>query len=691
MTTFVLNETAQHALRSVNELSTLKEYGLKGLNMVTVRPDNSIGLTDEQYIYSLDTSKLAGNIPLNRIEMKARIRVTATGPISAQDQAYDGTAPFMIEDTATRNASNYLMSAANGGLDSFVCNKMFSNISLSDKQVQFVQESRDPSKVEILSRLYQEENLKQSGIYLDDTYGGYDNKAAGQFELQSLYDPVGGQVHYARGCDPDSIMDRNRFWKQNTNNQYIRLRSNAFYTGANGTGTLVPSEAVMTEPYFSLNKNNSSFFQASGTAASQVIEYDVVEDLCHDILVTKYQKNPVHAGIPATDIVFTFTKSTLINSLYKTSNTAITNIKVEIVDLELKVLTFNFGILDIPDNRPYYIPFFSEVVNQETLNLSTVDQVIDRQTQTRQYNSVPEYVAIWCQEPSSSAGTLQNRSSNFNPAKVTSLKLQIDNDIQTPLYNLSIDELKFRTLTNMADAGWNVDSLLRNMPLNTSGLQAWFAANGGVSGAAAYTAANKILGRSAITANRSLLDGFFLLKVDKDIRLPPNLCVGLDVKINFTWTVSFDTLSNGAYMNGNTNCIFYSYAFFPSVYKVSAEKGLLEASKSIMTPDAMKMLAAESNSVIRSDKLANSHKYSSTNPILIGSGFGQIVDLAKKHFPLARKIVHGVSGLAADIADEFEGDIASAIAKGARTVKAATKKTSSNKKPGRKTKMLRLM
>jgi len=690
MSTFVLNETAQHALRSVNDLSELKEYGLKGLNMVKVRPDNSIGLTDERYIFSLDSSKLAGNIPLNRIEMKARIRVTANGPISNAGQAYDATAPFMIEDSAGRNDGNYLMSAANGGLDSFVCNKMFSNIDLSDKQVQFVQESRDPSKVDIMSRLYQEENLKQSGIYLEDTYGGYDQKVGGQYELQSLYNPTSAQAQYARACDPDSIMDRNRFWKQNTNNQYIRVRSNTFYADTSGKGAIVPAVAIMTEPYRSLNKNVSSFYQASAPALSQVIDYDVVEDLCHDILVTKYQKEPVHAGIPATDIVFTFTKSTLINSLYKTSNTDITSIKVEIVDLELKVLTFNFGILDIPVNKPYYIPFFSEIVNQETLNLSTVDQVIDRQTQTRQYNSVPEYIAIWCQEPSSSAGILQNRSSNFTPAKVIELKLQIDNDIQTPLYNLSLDELKFRTLTNMADAGWNVDAILRKMPLNASGLQDWFGANGGVSGGAAYTAANQIVGRSAITSNRSLLDGFFLLKVDKDIRLPANLAVGLDVKINFTWTVSFDTLSNSSYMNGNTNCVFYSYAFFPSVYKVSAEKGLLKAVKTTMSPAEMKILADGTNSIIKTANLPNYHMYRSTNPILIGSGFGQIVDIAKKNFPLARKIVHGVSGLAADIADEFEGDIASAISKGARAVKAATRK-SSNKKSGRKPKMLRLM
>lgn len=679
----MLNETMQHALRSVNSLDEVKQYGLKGLNMVTVRPDNSINSSDSQFIFTLDSSKLSGNIPLNRIEMEAQIRVTATGSIKANgSQGYQGAPLYGIGPA--KEGRPYLMSASSGGLDSFVLNKMFSNVTLSDKQVQFVQESRDPQKIEILSRFFEQENLEQSGIYLEDTYGGFDLKAGGSTELLSIVDPANARQEFLRGCDADSVLDRNRFWKQNTNNQYINLvdGSNKFFNG-----TTLVADGALVEPYVSLNKDGKAYFFSSGTATSQVQDFIVKEDLCHDILVTKYQKKPIHAGIPTTDMVFTFTKSTLIDTLYKISDTSfITDIKVEIIDLKLKVLTFNYGLLSaIPVDRPYYIPFFSEQVNQETIILSGTFPTNDRQTQTRQYNSVPQYIAIWCQEPSSTSGTNSNLTNSITPAKVTRLSLQIDNDVQTPLYNLSIEELKFRTLTNLADCDWNVNAMLRNMPQETVGSQAWFP-TGTVPN---FATLNQLVGRCAITADRSFLDGFFLLKLDKDIRLPANLCVGMDTKISFTWTPSFDTLSNEPYMNGATTAIFYTYAFFPSMYKVSAEKGLLKAQKLVIGSGEFEDMINNTNAMIRGPSYSNSHSFNSQNPILIGSGFGQIWEQAQRHMPMAKRVIHHASKIASEIADKFDGPVAKNVKEVAKVIADLTKAESKAKKAGRKAKMLR--
>ena len=251
MSAFMLNETMQHALRSVNSLDEVKQYGLKGLNMVTVRPDNSINSSDSQFVFTLDSSKLSGNIPINRIEMEATLKVTANGAIGITAQGYGGTAPFGIN--AVKTDRPYLMSASNGGLDSFVLNKMWSNVTLSDKQVQFVQESRDLMKVELLSRFFEEENLKQSGIYLEDTYGSFTQKMGGQAEMLSVVDPTAAKQEFLRGCGIDSILDRNRFWKQNTNTQYINVISNSFYPNSDGQGTVIPN-GTLSEPFVSLNK-----------------------------------------------------------------------------------------------------------------------------------------------------------------------------------------------------------------------------------------------------------------------------------------------------------------------------------------------------------------------------------------------------------------------------------------------------
>ena len=234
--TFALGEVEQQALRGIRDLSMAKEYGLRGLNIIRIEPDGVSNPGDAQLTFSIDSSKLSGNIMINRIQCEVEYTVIATGSLVQPAATHDGNG--FATNLGTTNIG-YLMSPSNGAMDALCVNKSFSSIELSNKQVQLVQDSRNPEKVDILSRLLSAENLDQAGVYLDNTYGSITEKAGGAYELGSVFNPTLGQSVYGQGCGPEEILEDNLFWKRNTNQQYIKKKSNAFFTGAEGTGTAV--------------------------------------------------------------------------------------------------------------------------------------------------------------------------------------------------------------------------------------------------------------------------------------------------------------------------------------------------------------------------------------------------------------------------------------------------------------------
>ena len=68
--TFRLTEMELRTLRSMNSIHQVHEYGLRNMNIVRVRPDGTLTAGDATITFTLDSSNLAGNIPLNRLEME---------------------------------------------------------------------------------------------------------------------------------------------------------------------------------------------------------------------------------------------------------------------------------------------------------------------------------------------------------------------------------------------------------------------------------------------------------------------------------------------------------------------------------------------------------------------------------------------------------------------------------------------
>ena len=668
---FLLGSIEQQALRSLKTLHQVNEYGLRGLNIIRIEADGVVNPNDAQLTFTIDSSKLAGNIMLNRVQCEVEFQVITTG---AMNPGY-----YAAGAGWNNNLGNvgYLQSPSNGAMDALCVNKAFSSLELSNKQVQLVQDSRTPEKIDVLSRLLSAKNLEESGVFLDNVYGSITEKAGGQWELNSFTDSATVSAEYARACSAEDILERNLFWKRNTNDQYIKKKSNVFKDN-NG---IVVAPAPLPFPWTQFTDGSAfryDWISASVPAgSSQTTVYTVKEDLLHDIFVSQYQENPVYMGFPTTDLVLTFTKSNVLNSLYKTSNASITGIEVKILSMKLNILTYNYGLIDVPI-KDYYIPFYSETVHQQIIQLSTttLSENENKIMQTRQYNSVPQYFIIYSQEPTSSSGTHPNRQNSLKPTKINKLRLQIDNETDGPLFNMNMDEIRHRTLTNLYDDPQTVDAVFRHLVKTATNLATNVATFNATKN---WTNGNLLSSRSAFAQNRSFLDGLVVLKCGKDIRLPSDVCVGQDRKISFTFTIDFDLVSNPSTpVDPGTNlasCSFYQQAYFPSMYKFSPTQGLLKAERFVVSDGEFRNLVEATNNKVKNSGHSNNVVFTSQHPLMVGSAFGNLYDWARSKVPMAKAI----ADISSKVADQFDSDLA-------RKISHASKKLSSlvgNGKKGR--------
>jgi len=675
MSHFLLGEIEHQALRSQKQLHEVNQYGLRAQNIIRISADGVVNPNDSQLTFTCDSSRLSGNIPLNKVQMQIEYEVVATGPMN----------PVITANNNGFNNANwaqgYLTSVSNGGLDALVGNKSFSSVEISNKTVQLVQDSRTPEKIDILSRLLSAENLRESGIYLDNVYGSMDQKAGGKYELTTMTMPDVGWDTYLQGCNATDILERNTFWKRNTNQKYITKKPSVFKNAAGAVIPSVPFPAVPSNaspyPYaltqFVDGKDNQTntvpvpwydFISVAAPATStQTTRFTVKEDLLHDIFVSDYQSNPVYQGLPTSDLVFKFTKSNVLNSLYKTSNKDITNISVKIVGMQLNIFTFNYGILDIPI-KDYHIPFFSETVHQENIQLSINDKEANRNKvlQTRQYNSVPQYLIIYNLEPTPSNGILPNLENALKPTRIEELRLQIDNETDGPLYNMNMDEIRRKTAKNLDDDEETIKAIFRHEiqnNANTKLLADRFYTELQTGIPNAWKAVNLAATPSGTSANRSFLDGVIVLKCGEDIRLPSDVCVGQDRKISFTFTISFAPVSNkNASYDAGTGLAttqFYQHAFFPSMYKFSPEKGLLTAERFLLRDDEFKNLVQNTNSMIRGSNYKHNVIFQSQRPLMVGSSFGNLLKEARSKMPMLKHIADAVSS-GADMLGNFTGN-----------------------------------
>lgn len=726
--TFRLTEMEQRTLRSMNSLHQVHEYGLRNMNVVRIRPDGAIQGGDQTITFTLDSSNLAGNIPLNRIEAEVEYEITATGDISNLIltnpwQAVGTANDSSVINSVVGNSAGYLMSPSNGAMDSLCVNKSFSSIEISNGQVQLAKDSRTAEKIEILSRMLSQENLREAGVYADDNYGENIFKAGGGYELASLVDPRARSAQWARGCSPDEILGQNLFYKRNTNQQYIKQQASEFYTSA-GTKFDKLAQNALPFPWSTLNRSADGSLvgyewvdsASAGVGASpwvgakQVQKVTVKEELLHDIFASKYQSRPTYYGMPTSQLVLTFNLNPQINSLYKSSNVRsnagnqtagnrgnITDIQVKIVNMTLNVLTYNHGLLAIVP-QPYYVPFYSEKTEVQTVPLRTDVAQSNYTMNTIRYNSMPEYLLFYVQEPTRQTSTWTNSQMALSTNNVSGVRLTIDNDIGGALYSMKIDELKQRTLTNLDDDFANVWALFRkgqNMCTNlrTDAVQPL-----------TWAGVNK-LSEPSFREGRAYLEGLWVLKIGKDIRIPANMMAGLNEKVSFTFQYDFNKVDNLSVASANNivQCQVHTTAFFPSFYKFSPSEGLLRADKIVVSPAEFDAMVRGTNAKIVSGQGARTNDvyYSHDSPLLIGSGFYgglNLIEVAKKALPWARTALSGLRSLATvtrDITADIDHDVARAVHKGSKFITDAfdmvdPPKRKASKKAGRPKKIRRM-
>lgn len=675
--TFQLSEMEQRTLQSMNSISQVHEYGLRNMNVARIRPDGTLSPNDQTITFTLDSSNLAGNIPLNRIEAEVDFKVTVTGNLTPAAITYNATPTDGWITSPLANAHGYLMSLSNGAMDSLCVNKAFSSIEISNGQVSLAKDSRDSQRIEILSRMLSQENLREAGVYPENYYGTMDNKEGGQYELIPLRNYIGAPLMWARGCDPDKTVQENLFYKRNTNGQYIVSASDSTFLTSAGAPIASAANPFPWDVVASGNPVGKVYeWVTNGTfsGATQTRTFKVREELLHDILASKYQVRPMYNGLPTSQLVFTFTVSSLLDSLYKTSSTKITNVQVQITDMKLNVLTYNHGLLAI-EPKTYFVPFYSEKSDNQAVVLRDNAATTNITLNTLRYNSMPEYVVFWCSEPSRVTGTNLNKQLPLTTNKITDIQLSIDNDIGGALYSMTIDELKHRTLTNLDWDSANVESLFRSHINMCQGIGA---------NAASFEAArgwgdlNGLELAQRSNNGRAYLEGLYVLKIGKDIRIPANMNAGVHEKVSFTWKINFSQTSN-PYVQASNNqvqCQVYTIAYFPAYYKFSHTEGLLRADTILMSTNEFDEMVKRTNSMIRSSQNSRENKqyYSHDQPMLMGSGFYgglNIIDTARAALPFARKALEGirsVARVARDFTADIDHDVARAIHKGSKFV-----------------------
>lgn len=683
---FKLNEVEQRALNSMTDLSQIHEYGLKNLNVVRLNPAIPYTEGDTEISFDLSASKLAGNVPLNRVQMVVDYEVVATGDwkqnyeyVTPTDPPTLADFPLGLIDGNVENEAGtpYLFSVTNSGLDSLVVNKSFSAVQIAFGSVNMQKESRTAERLDILSRLLSQNNLIEAGLYPDNNYGTYLDKAGGNLEIVSLLDPqYHGKYTFAYGCGFEKSFET-IFAKRNLNNQYIQRLKYIEAVGTNDSGhaqfshdggsTWHNSDPNPTNPltlfmagresYFNINMYRSDpanspvgtidyiydvipagqFPNPSYSGLLQRQKFRVYEDLLHDVFTSKYMSTTQYRALPTPNMTFTFSISPNLNQLFKTSNPQISNVAVTIKQMSLNILTFNFGALDIVP-RPYFVPYYTEKQDQQAVVISTYVKGGNPPINPIQYNQMPTYLLFYCQEPiqtlTSVAGHVSgasniNEAQNLNLTEIQTIELTINNDGGSALYKMNKDELRQRTLSNLNDSPENVKALFRrdinqcsNLVenyLNESG-NAW---NGSV--------VENLTSGPNLRPPKSYLDGMYLLKIGKDIRISKEMMSGLNVPSVFKFNAVFSNVMN-YFASSQPNpsnpdpkvdiiCNFTTVAFFPAYYQISPTEGLLKTQNLVTSEQQMLEMLNATNEAIMSGKPTNDFEYNHINPLMIGSGW----------------------------------------------------------------------
>lgn len=659
MKSFKLSEIQEKSIRQQNEIKNVVEYDWKNLNVLRLKPSKTYQVGDSDIQFQLDTTRLANNYPLNRIKMKAQVRVTCTAAPGRQFDipGYDLATGFIIKKNDATFYQPYLMSPSNGALDAFFINKAFSNVSVKNGANDMREDKRNFAKIDLLGRFMSEDKLNKWGLYPDYHKGSYDEKYSASFEHLPFISGSGTIATerfpiYSAGSTV-SDLEKNIFWKRNTNNQYIKQLSSQFKTaGGAFVNGITPPEAqvpltlglnhnsVLPTMYRinpQVGEGSKEFYYScfpDGTfkgvnGVSQQVIFEIEEDIISDFTTTRYNKYEEFRALPSSLLNFNFTISSLIDQLYKTSNRNIGNVKVEILEPTLDIFTFNYGLLDIRPSQ-YYVPYYQENQVSEQIVVSTTETT-NPPIQTLKFNKMPTYILLYCEE---NINTAQNRAINLNTISIESLKLTIDNDQGSALYGLNKTELEEMTLNNMGNGYANVDAMHRTDNWKSPNQLFYETMINGYPNATplAFSSQQWATYLSAYVApTRSYMEGVYLLKIGRDIRIDPMMMAGLARPTSFTFDITLDK-QWAAYTAAGT-ATFKAVAFTPSYYIMDPQNGLLTTKDITYTEYELLQILTNTNKEISDKKnMSNEQTYDTNHPqIMLGSGWFGGLNAMLKH------------------------------------------------------------
>jgi len=394
--------------------------------------------------------------------------------------------------------------------------------------------------------------------------------------------------------------------------------------------------------YYKVFPGNSATPTASiyvnQTGIQQKVEYEVQEDLFGDLFTTIYNRNENYDSLPSSLLTFDFSISPNLSSLFKTSNPNIGDVKVTIKSMELTFYTYNFGLLSIQPST-YYVPFYSEVTQNQKVNLTNS---IIKDLNPIKLNKQPSYVLFYFSE--NIQGTInKNVSTALNTLKITDLTLKIDNDQGAALYGLNERQLKEMTLRNFGEFARNQEALFRRQKWIGSNVLEAFGLNNGNTPASkspgdmTYKIMMKFFD-SYVAGSLPLLDGVYLLKVGTDIRIDTLQIPSLNKPTVYQFTPTINNQNFNSYAEDGV-ATFNFTAFYPSYYVMNSETGLISTKDIAYGEDDMLKLIANSTQNIRAIQgQPNRQEYTTQSPnMLLGSGWFGGLNAGMKNYAMSQK------------------------------------------------------
>ena len=391
-------------------------------------------------------------------------------------------------------------------------------------------------------------------------------------------------------------------------------------------------------------------------------KFTVKEDLLGDIFTTRYSKNYRKniRPLPSSLMNFTFKKASkeTLASLYKTSVWQTNKIEVYITKMTLKIFSFNFGLLDIIPSI-YQVPFYEEQQFTQNVEVSNLNVTGNVELQTIKYNRIPPLLLVYVTEPipTDNADPLPTEDSSFhqnlNTLKISNLKIKIDNDQGSSLYNLTERELADRSLENFGASKQNNDAMFKTtnkLPCRGLRTEIRSAQEAVYEGQNASTnQSNALVQGAGRFQSQSYMQNVYLLRVGEDIRIEPALVANLNrpISVNMTMDIGKTNLNP----NLGTASV-HVVALFPNVYTMSPVDGLISYQPfKIMENEFWEMLKNTNDEIAGVINKTHTMEFTTSNPqLMIGSGwFGSMWSGIKNALPKVRDIASTISSVASNI------------------------------------------